>query len=106
MSQRWRLIGGVLGATLGGLLVLAGLVVLLGQVGDYVDTLQWSGYSLLELSKSPSLKATLPGAVQSWLHRPEGSDGFQAALIGLLETVPAVVFFIGLGGVMLRKALR
>lgn len=106
MSQRRRLIPGILGASLGALLVFAGLAVLLGEVAHYVDTLRWSGYSLLELSKSPMVKSTLPSTLQSWLHRPESLDGLHAAVVGLLETVPASLFFIGLGGVILRKALK
>lgn len=106
MSQRWRLIVGILGASFAALLVFTGLAVLLGQVAHYVDTLQWPGYSLLELVRSASVIRILPGPVQSWLSRPDRPDGVQGALLGLLETVPAYVFLIGLGGVMLRKALR
>jgi hypothetical protein len=106
MSQRWRLILGVLGASLGALLVVAGVGVLLGQVVEYVDTLHWPGYSLLETIKSPLVKSTLPGALQAWFHRPETPDGLHAAVLGLLEAIPACVFLIGFGGVILRKALR
>jgi len=106
MSQRRRLIPGILGASLGALLVFAGLAVLLGQVANYVDTLHWPGYSLLELSKLPIVKSTLPSTLQSWLHRPGSLDGLHAAVVGLLETIPAFLFLIGLGGVILRRALK
>ncbi len=106
MSPRWRLLFGILGASLGSVLFLAGVAILVGQLAQYVETLHWSGYSLLELIKSPTVKSTLPGALQSWLYRPEQLHGFHAAAVGLLEIVPAFVFFIGLGGVILRKALR
>jgi len=106
MSQRWRLIFGVLGASLGAVLLVAGLAVLLGQVALYVDTLQWPGYSLLELIKSASASKTVPSALHSWLSRPESSGGALGSLIGLLDTVPAYVFLIGFGGLILRKALR
>ncbi|MGH7322571.1 MAG: hypothetical protein ACRELA_23515 [Candidatus Rokuibacteriota bacterium] len=105
MSQRRHLILGILGASLGALLVFTGLAVLLGQVATYVDTLRWPGYSLLELTKSPIIKSSLPGALQSWLHRPDSPDGLHAAVVGFLEVAPAFVVLIGLGGVMLRKAL-
>jgi hypothetical protein len=106
MSQRWQLIVGVLGASLGALLVLSGLAVLLGQVAHYVDRLQWPGYSLLELIKSASTSKTLPGVLQSWLSRPESSGGALGPLNGLLDTVPAYVFLIGFGGLILRRSLR
>lgn len=106
MSQRWRLLLGVLGASLGALLVVAGVAVLLGQAAQYVDTLAWPGYSLLELISSPIVKSALPGVLQFWLHRPESRDGLHAGVVGLLGTVPAFVFLIGLGGIILRKALR
>lgn len=107
MSQRWRLMVGVLGASLGAALLVAGLAVLLSQVAHYVDTLQWSGYSLLELIKSAAASKILPGVLQSWLSRPETSSGDAlGSLIGLLDTVPACVFLIGFGGLILRKALR
>jgi uncharacterized BrkB/YihY/UPF0761 family membrane protein len=106
MSQRWRLIVGVLGASLGAVLLVAGLAVLLGQVAHYVHSLQWPGYSLLELIKSASASKTLPGVLQLWLSRPESSGGALGSVIGLLDTVPAYVFLIGFGGLILRKALR
>jgi hypothetical protein len=106
MSQRWRLILGILSASLGALFVLAGLAVLLSQVAHYVDTLQWPGYSLLELIKSASATKTLPGPLHWWLSRPERSSGALSSLIGLLDALPAYVFLIGFGGLILRKALR
>jgi hypothetical protein len=95
-----------LGASLGALLVLSGLTVLLGQVAHYVDTLRWPGYSLLELIKSVSATKTLPGPLHWWLSKPESSSGPLGSLIGLLDTVPAYVFLIGFGGLILQKALR
>lgn len=106
MSQQRRLTLGILGAALGALLVFAGVAVLIGHLAHYVETLQWSGLSLLDVVKTATIKSTLPRSLQSWLHRPESLHGLHAAVVGVLETVPAFVILIGLGGMILRKALK
>ncbi len=106
MPQQRRLTLGILGAALGALLIFTGAAVLIGHLVQYVETLQWSAYSLLNLLKAPTVNSTLPRSLQSWLHRPESLHGLHAAVVAVLDTVPAFVILIGLGGMILRKALK
>ena len=104
--RRPRLIAGMLSAALGLALSGLGMLLLSQQAADYIDTGNWSEYSLLDLIKSPTVKFSLPHSLVSWIYRPESLKDLHAPLIGCLDVVSASWFFLIVGGLILWKALR
>ena len=104
--RRPRLMMEVLRAALGAVLSFVGLVLLGRQAIYYVETAHWPASSLLDLLKSPTVRLTLPGELVSWIERPEFLHGLQAPTASLLDIVPAALFFLGVGGSLLWRALR
>ena len=105
-TRRSRLIPGILLAALGLVVCGVGMVLLSWQAADYIETARWPEYSLLDLIKSPTVKFRLPGGLLSWVYRPESLKELHAVVVGCIDGVSASWFFLGVGGVILWRALR
>lgn len=106
MSGSTRFILSLVGASAGGLLVLAGLVVFVGQISYWMDSARWVDYSLMDMVKSPAVKSYLPKGFLSWLFRPESLYGLHEAVAWTLQTIPSSLCFVTLGALLLWRSIK
>jgi hypothetical protein len=106
MSGRLRFTAAIVGASLGGLMVLVGLAIFAGQIATWMDTGRWEQHTLMEAIKTPAVKRYLPQAFMSWLFRPESLQGLHETVMWTLDTMPSAFVLATLGALLLWRSVK
>ncbi len=105
MSNRWRFTAGIVGASLGGLLVLAGLAIFAEQIATWIDRGYWVDHALMDVVTTPTVKRYLPQAFLSWLFRPESLYGLHEMATWMLRTMSSAFSLVVLGALLLWRSV-
>ena len=89
---------------LGLILIVLGLGIVSFDVMKAVETGQWRSKSMLEFFTTGPLARTVPDAA-GWLDHPRSFRSVQPPVAYVLETVPQWAFCLGLGGLIVWRAL-
>ena len=90
---------------LGLILIVLGLGIVSFDVMKWFEAGQWRSKSMLDLFSSGPIARVAPD-VSGWLDHPRSFRSLQPPVVFVLEGLPQWAFCLGLGGLIVWRALR